>query len=180
MAPLLLVIDESPLAINAGPDSAKDLGPSGPSPTSLKYPKVMDITALPTEIFDILVSHLSLRDVVRCRRVDRKWQIAFSETDTCRQLLLDCYPNSREVRSRAGLQSLGADWAALLARVAARYHHLERGVPCHCKRLKLAQSFVVPEWCRHYPVGTWRRELQFENKTALFQHPDTLWTYDDG
>lgn len=39
---------------------------------------------------------------------------------------------------------------------------------------------MVPKWARYYPVAPWNRHLQFEEKTATFHYPDTLWTYDDG
>jgi len=65
-------------------------------------------------------------------------------------------------------------------KVASRYHHLKAGKPRNIERLPLAKSFMLPAWCRVYGVSKWQRFLQFEEKTAPFEYPDSLWTYDDG
>lgn len=68
----------------------------------------------------------------------------------------------------------------MFAQVAARYYHLKAGKPRSVEKLALGRSFVAPKWARNYPVATWQRHLQFEEKTAAFHYPDPLWTYDDG
>jgi hypothetical protein len=138
----------------------------------------MSITSLPNDIFLLIVAYLSPVDVILCRRVDKAFNAAFLESDLNRQLLLRIYPRVRELRATSGPDDV--DWAQVFARVAARYYHLQAGNPRVVEKLALGKSFVVPEWARSYPVGTWQRYLQFEEKTAPFHYPDPLWTYDDG
>lgn len=46
--------------------------------------------------------------------------------------------------------------------------------------MALGKSLVVPKWARHYPIAEWTRSLYFEEKSAPFDYPDTLWTYEAG
>ena len=48
------------------------------------------------------------------------------------------------------------------------------------EHLALAKSFILPEWCKNYPIAPWQRHLRFQGKNAPFHFPDTLWAYDEG
>jgi hypothetical protein len=138
----------------------------------------MDITILPNDIFLLVIAHLSPLDLILNRRVSKTFNAAFTESDLNRHLLLNHYPRVRELRNISNPNDV--DWCKMFAQVAARYHHLKSGKPRCVERLPLGRSFVVPKWARYYPVAPWNRHLQFEEKTATFHYPDTLWTYDDG
>lgn len=136
----------------------------------------MDITDLPNDIFLLILDYLSPKDLILCRRVSQSFNIAFTDTDLNRQLLKKHYERVRESR----LITHSDRWADIFAKVARRYHHLQTGTPRRIESFPLCKSFVVPKWARSYPVSSWNRHLQFEEKSAPFQYPDTLWTYDDG
>jgi len=154
----------------------------------------MDITELPNDIFLLIISYLDPKDCVLSRRVGHKWREAFTNSELCRHMLKS-YPRAREVR--LSLRGDEVDWSHVLGRVSARYHFLRAGKPRCIEKLPLGKSFVVPQWryipqtretvmsvlmvdSRHHGVATWQRHLQFEEKTAPFHYPDTLWTYDEG
>ncbi|RDW64765.1 hypothetical protein BP6252_10416 [Coleophoma cylindrospora] len=137
-----------------------------------------DITELPNDIFLLIVTQLSPRDLILGRRVSRQWHAAFTQAELARHVLLLHYPRASEIRSIKSERD--ADWACLLAKIAARYHFLKLGRPRSIEKLSLAQSFVRPEWARYHPVAPWKRHLQFEDKTAPFHYPDKLWTFDEG
>lgn len=139
----------------------------------------MDITTLPNDVFIIIVSFLGPQDCIRCRRVNRNFNRVFTDdTDysLCKYIVQRHYPRAREVRD-AGQYS---DWAHILSKVAARYHFLRSGKPRSIEKLALASSLVLPAWARRYSVAPWQRILHFEDKSAPFHYPDTLWTYDNG
>lgn len=58
----------------------------------------MEIIDLPHDVFLIIVAHLSARTVVRCRRVSRRWNAAFSDQDFSLQLMKWHFPRCREMR----------------------------------------------------------------------------------
>lgn len=138
----------------------------------------MDITEFPNDIFLLVVSCLSPKDLVLCRRVSKSFSAAFAESDLNYKLLKFHYPRVRELRN--GNDGDTRDWSEAFKQVAARYHHLKSGKPRSIEKYPLGKSFVVPIWARFYPVAPWQRHLQFEEKIAPFHYPDPLWTYDDG
>ncbi|KAN0122516.1 hypothetical protein V8E51_000842 [Hyaloscypha variabilis] len=138
----------------------------------------MSITALPNDIFLLIVAYLSPRELILSRRVCQKFHDAFMEFELNRHVLLRHYPRARELRNAD--QDVYVDWSCLFSKVAERYHHLKSGIPRSIEKLPLAKSFVVPQWSRNYGVAPWQRHLQFEEKEAPFHYPDTLWTYEEG
>lgn len=135
----------------------------------------MDITGLPNDIFIIITSFLEPADCIRCRKVNRRFNYAFTDPDFCRTFVGQHYSRAREVRNADSR----SDWSEVLSKVAARYHFLEAGKPRSIERLALASSLVLPAWSRRYGVSPWHRILHFEGKEVPFHYPDTLWTYDD-
>ena len=138
----------------------------------------MNITTLPSDIFLLIIDYLSPSDLILNRRVSRAFNAAFTEPDLNRHVLLKLYPRVRELRNISNPDNV--DWCGIFARVAARYHYFKAGKPRSVEKLALGRSLVVPKWARHYPVATWQRHLQFEEKSAPFHYPDPLWTYDNG
>lgn len=90
------------------------------------------------------------------------------------------YPRARELHLSQDTPKSPIDWAETFKRAATRYHYLNRGAPRAVETLSLAKSFILPEWCRNYPIAPWQRHLRFDESTASFHYPDTLWTYDEG
>jgi hypothetical protein len=138
----------------------------------------MDITALPSDIFLIIISYLSPSELVLARRVCKSFFAAFTEADLNCLLLHQHYPRVRELRFP--LNKDQADWSDLFAKVAARYYHLQAGKPRAVQKFSLQNAYVSPEWAKRCSVATWSRHLQFEARSAPFHYLDTLWTYDNG
>lgn len=140
------------------------------------YLSKMDITAFPNDIFLIIIAHLTPKDLILCLSVNKRFFAAFKASELNRHVLVQHYPRTRELR----YLDESVDWAQIFAKVAGRYHHLRAGTPQSISKLALGRSLVVPQWARYYPISPWQRHLQFEEKTAPFHYPDTLWTYEDG
>ena len=138
----------------------------------------MDITALPSDIFLLIIKHLSSAEMISNRRVSKHFYAAFTEAELCRQRLYQHFPRARELRHADRTARL--NWADTFSKVARRYHHLKSGNPARVEKFALGKSFVVPTWARYFPVATWDRHLQFEDKHAPFHYVDPLWTYDHG
>jgi hypothetical protein len=138
----------------------------------------MDITALPNDIFLLIVAYLSPTELILSRHVCKKFHDAFTDSELSRHVLLKHYPRARELLITD--QNASLDWSNLFAKVASRYHYLQSGIPRSIEKLPLARSSVMPQWSRYYGVAPWQRHLQFEEKTAAFHYPDPLWTYDEG
>lgn len=138
----------------------------------------MDITTLPNDIFLLVIEYLSPSDLILCRAVSKQFLGAFTDSELNRYVLQKHYPRARELRGDVKYEQV--NWPDTFAKVAARYHHLRTGKPRRIEKLGLGKSFVVPTWARYYPISSWHQQLQFEEKTAAFHYPDTLWTYDDG
>jgi len=137
----------------------------------------MDITAFPNDIFLIIISYLSPSEIILNRCISKSFHAAFTESELCRHVLQQNYPRAREFRDVSDRDSI--DWSNLCAKVASRYHYLKAGKPRSIQTLALGKSFVVPQWAKYYPIAKWAQHLHFEEKTAPFHYPDTLWTYDD-
>jgi len=149
------------------------------SSTSCHQVDIMDISLLPNDIFLLIVAHFSPKDLILSRRVSVRWHRAFTESDLNHHLLRQNYPRVRELRTiKNGGEAI--DWAQIFATVASRYHFLKTGKPRSVEKLALGRSMIAPAWAKSYPINYWARHLQFEEKTAPFHYPDTLWTYEDG
>jgi hypothetical protein len=140
--------------------------------------RAMDITTFPNDIFLIIISYLSPSDIILNRSISKSFHAAFTEPKLCRYVLQQHYPRVRELRHTGDGEP--TNWSHILAKVTARYHYLQAGKPRSIQKLALGKSFVVPKWARYYPVAKWAQHLQFEEKTAPFHYPDTMWTYEDG
>lgn len=142
----------------------------------------MLLVDLPNDLFLLIVAHLSPKDLVCNRRVNRQFYAAFTEDELNRHLLIDHFPRVRELREKDGdcFKPYSTAWPDIFSRVASRYHYLKEGRPRSIEKYALKKSFVLPEWSRSYAVASWRRHLRFEERTAPFHYAETLWTYEDG
>lgn len=173
--------------------------------TLSKQQNKMNITELPNDIFLLIISYLSPPDLITNRSVSKRFHATFTESDLSRHMLQQHFPRTRELRKKEPYELASKDWACAFAKVASRYHHLQSGTarksvsrgvglcsPSHLplkysvdiviriEKLAIGKSFVAPSWCRFYAVAPFQRHLQFEEKSAPFHYPDTLWTYDEG
>jgi hypothetical protein len=140
----------------------------------------MNLVELPNDLFLLIVAHLSPRDLVLSRQVNKQFYSAFTESDLNRHVLLQHFPRVREIQLVKSEPKSSVDWADLFSKVATRYHYLKAGKPRGIERFAVARSRLAPEWSSYYPVGQWNRELAFEGKKAPFHYAETLWTYEDG
>jgi hypothetical protein len=155
----------------------------------------MNITALPNDIFLLIIAYLSPKELILCRRVSKQFHAAFTQPDLSRQVLVSHYPRARELRITD--QNASVDWSGVFSKVAGRYYHLKSGIPRSIEKLPMGRSSAALQWTRHYPVAPWwvlqstsqnpfipnlsrDRHLSFLEKTTAFHYPDPLWTYDDG
>ncbi len=144
----------------------------------IKTTTTMNIINLPNDIFLLITLYLPPEDLICNRRVSKAFYAAFTESELNRHLVAQHYPRALELRDIT--QSGPNNWAKIFANVARRYHYLKTGTPRSVEKLPLGKSYVKPDWARNYPVAPWQRDLQFEEKRALFHYPDTLWTYEKG
>ncbi|KAL2271221.1 hypothetical protein VTJ83DRAFT_592 [Remersonia thermophila] len=162
----------------------------------------MDIAGLPHDLFLLVIFLLSPRDCVRLRAVSRRWHAAFTDDFVSQQLLRWNFPRCRELRMAAAIASVPSpisssgiwprnleaelvdfadespSWSALFARVARRYHHLNKGRPRHVLKLDMPAScrdgsFGFSFW----PVAPWHRFLRLNEKISDFHYPDPAWWY---
>ena len=138
----------------------------------------MNITNFPNDLFLLIIAHLSPSDLILNRRVSKSFYTAFTEADLNRHMLRQHYPRAREVRDLVDTSQ--GNWADVFVKVAGRYHYLKTGKPRSIEKFALGKSFVVPSWAKSYPISSWQRHLQFEEKTAHFHYNDPLWTYSAG
>lgn len=159
-----------------------------------------DLTYLPNDIFLLVISYLSARDAVLCRRVSCSWHLAFSNDETCQSLIRWHFPRCRELRrfqaevkvdsndlpppvtspsTTAGQLVLpSSSWSYVFPAVARRYHHLRSARPRMVEKIDIVQDSKD-----HGPfrsVEPWNRWLNWNDKSATFQHHDPTWTLDDG
>ncbi|KAG9235761.1 hypothetical protein BJ875DRAFT_528267 [Amylocarpus encephaloides] len=140
----------------------------------------MNLLDFSNDVFLIIIAYLSPRELILARCVSKQLRAALTEDSLNRRLLSQHFPRARELRRLDDGKDEIVHWAAAFANVASRYHHLKAGRPQAIEKWPLGKSLSVPAWSRFYPVATWKRHLQFEEKTAIFHYPDTLWTYDSG
>ncbi|KAH7031183.1 uncharacterized protein B0I36DRAFT_289088 [Microdochium trichocladiopsis] len=164
-----------------------------------------DLTYLPHDVFLLVIPYLSARDAVLCRRVSRSWHSAFSSDETCHTLLRWHFPRCRELRRRddedkvdkvdkvdkgelpssasphfppSQFASPSSSWAYVFPAVARRYHHLRLAKPRIVEKIDVVQESKERGPLRG--VEPWNRWLNWNDKSATFQHRDPTWTIDDG
>ncbi|KAJ1333471.1 F-box-like domain-containing protein [Microdochium nivale] len=147
---------------------------------------VADLTHLPNDVFLLIISYLSPSDGVLCRRVSRSWHSAFSSDGTCHALLRWHFPRCRELRREPNEPALEAPyvspptsgWSHVFPAVARRYHHLRMAKPRIIEKIDVVQE--SKDRGPHRGVEPWNRWLDWNGKSAAFQHRDPTWTLDNG
>ncbi|OTB01550.1 hypothetical protein M426DRAFT_323438 [Hypoxylon sp. CI-4A] len=167
--------------------STNDIPPPGiediPSSHENGY-KVKDLTDLPNDLFLLITSYLSPQDSVLCRRVSRSWLSAFTNENVSWTLMRWHFPRSREMRQATAesddekkkKKKKQPNWARLFAKVARRYYYLRAAKP----RLTEKIDCVHEGGALFRAVTPWTRWLRWNESTAVFQHRDPTWCFDDG
>lgn len=153
-----------------------------------------DVSLLPQDIFFMILSYLEPWDIIRCRRVSRSWQQAFSNSQNLSRILKREFPFAREVRElrREHSTSSGTPeasnsteeeerWQAAFDRVAARYYHLGHGKPRFVQKYAIWGNDFKGTYQKWYPVQPWdcHKSHRSERIDFIFE-PSPFWTYEDG
>ncbi|MCJ1374784.1 hypothetical protein MMC20_006016 [Loxospora ochrophaea] len=149
------------------------------------------LSDLPPEIFLMIIQYLDPVDLVRCRRISKKWHEAFSNPHLLKATLIQHYSQARELRSlRAvgvlhqpfalGTHNEKFSWKSIFDNVVARYQALKAGTPRLTKRIQCLQGTAKGSF-RYDRVGRWDQCL-WPNDFRMrdVEYPDECWTYDDG
>ncbi|KAK7951882.1 uncharacterized protein PG986_007610 [Apiospora aurea] len=141
-----------------------------------------DFTDLPQDVFLLIITYLSSRDSVACRRISHAWHDAFTSEHASLLLLRWHFPRSREARALgSGSKSPGTrreSAAALFAKVARRYHHLRQAKPRLIEKIDVVQEATHRDL--HRGVAPWDRFLRWNDNKAIFQYSDPTWCMNDG
>ncbi|KAH7163029.1 hypothetical protein B0J13DRAFT_615634 [Dactylonectria estremocensis] len=148
----------------------------------------MGLTDLPFPVFLDIVRLLPSRDSVRCRQVSSKWRCALTRQDLTVSLILAHFPRAREARmlrrwltdgrgdgdgDAEGLEADRADWAAVFARLARRYSHLEAAWPWKTSKVQTFNRGTAV-----WGVTPWNRFLKLRSRAADFESWDPVWTFE--
>lgn len=102
--------DTEPHRHSGVPDSVNDTGSGSGSDTgnarggasNSVAAVIKDLTDLPSDVFLLIISHLSPQDSILCRRVSRAWRAAFATPDVSWHLMRWHFPRCREMREGVG------------------------------------------------------------------------------
>ena len=163
----------------------------------------MDVVQLPTELVLHVMGYLTPREVLRCRRVCRRWRDTFAGQEVSRMLLHNHFPHCRELGlakaasllefERRGLRldmapnfrveveiiaRDGPNFAAAFAAAAERYHNLRLTQPRSVEKIEMARAADLDQRVfRWKAFAPWRRYLLFNSIEAPFHHADPMWWY---
>ncbi|RWA05530.1 hypothetical protein EKO27_g9573 [Xylaria grammica] len=143
------------------------VGDTGTSSTTRDPP------SLPVDLFHLLSDYLTPEDCIRCRRVGRRWNDAFSSQDLSRRLMHRNFPRAREMRNAANAP-ISPDWAQIYPIVARRYFHLRSARARRIERIDIDPKSYFE------PVKPFKRWLQRRGKIYPFQREDPNWCMEDG
>lgn len=146
-----------------------------------------DLAFLPRDLFLLISELLEPKDLVRCRRVSRAWNEAFSNPDILLPLFKRHFPWTQEFKD---LQpgSSKYDGSSVTAesirhafdQVVARYDHLERGTPRSVQRHSLCSEMGWSWEQQFYPVQPWEGHASHYLGEVDRQFTEAMWTYEDG
>lgn len=162
--------------------------------TAISMPGAQDpgwqgMTQLPREIFWMVLGHLNPRDIIRCRRVSRSWNVAFGNPANLIFFLKEFFPLAKEVRAlheegRSSPAFATAEdhkyWRTLFDRIAARYDHLHRGTPRSVRKYRLCDEFGTSGEREFFPVQPWDMHATHLMQRVDCPFPESFWTYEDG
>ncbi len=148
----------------------------------------MTILDLPYTLFLEVLSHLAPADIVRCRRICRRFHEALTRQDLSISLILSYFPRSREGRLLRSFIAneennnhvISHDWSVVFARLARRYVHLSRVSASQCIKIKTLKVTDMKNGYRLRGVLPWDKSLRMENKKAPLHYKEPHWTFDAG
>ncbi|KAK7747715.1 hypothetical protein SLS62_008962 [Diatrype stigma] len=174
--------DTEPHRHSGVPGNGNDTG-TGMGMGTTNAVTIKDLTDLPSDVFLLIISHLSPQDSILCRRVSRAWRAAFATPDVSWHLMRWHFPRCREMRHGAGIamdSGLGpsggggnsppklkqkqrqrqetTQWAEVFPKVARRYHYLRAAKPRLIEKIDVMQQGTARG--RHYQ----RRQQQQQNE----------------
>lgn len=140
-----------------------------------------DLPYLPRELFSLVVDHLDPLDLIRCRRVSRAWNEAFTNT----MVLIDCleehFPLARETRyieSHPETVPIG-NLRQLFDQVVCKYYHLERVKPRSLRRYSLCDDFGPSGDREWFQVQPWSWHASHIREMVDHPIPEAMWTLED-
>lgn len=165
-------------------------GASDAAPGGLQARSSGDPACLPQDLLIQLAGYVDPWDLVRFRRVSRRWEAAFSDVYLIRRILKQEFENVREVCTML-TENTSEDRRyintnnqvlKLFDRLSCRYYHLTNGKPRSVSQIALADASVRgPILYSVGPLDLHRsREAGVANdvEKRLFEH--AFWSYDDG
>lgn len=155
------------------PNASSYTIPSGNGSTIML--PVNGLGGLPLDALLLVVSFLNPSDLVKCRRVCKSWNLAFSDSEVLYSCLKLFFPNAREVREvtpyirqirRAPAEfTFSYDWRGTFDELTARYLFMSRGRARTVHRLK---QYVRDESTYYYPVkGDFRTSVPYVSTCLL-------------
>ncbi|KAJ5921693.1 hypothetical protein N7454_009167 [Penicillium verhagenii] len=141
-----------------------------------------DLAFLPRDIFWLILAYLSPADLVRCRRVSRSWNEAFSNPDILVPLMRRHFFWTDEVKKlpTSFIDTKDYGVRSLFDQVATRYHHLEHGKPRFIQKYRLCDDFGGAGDREWYQVQPWESHASHIRQTVDRLFSEALWTYEDG
>lgn len=141
-----------------------------------------DLAFLPRDIFWLILGYLAPHDLVRCRRVSRPWNEAFSNPAILAPLMKRHFPWTQEVQDLhdKSIESDDHEARRLFDQVTARYHHLERGVPRSIQKYRLCDDFGASGDREWFQVQPWESHASHVREFVDRQFSEALWTHEDG
>lgn len=140
-----------------------------------------DLAFLPQDIFWLVLSYLAPRDLVRCRRVSRTWNEAFSNSAILIPLMKRHFPWTKEVQDlQAVFHENEHDTRHVFDQVVARYDHLERGKPRSLQKYRLCDDFGSSGDREWFQVQPWESHASHMRQIVDRQFSEALWTHEGG
>ncbi|KAJ5964851.1 uncharacterized protein N7479_004727 [Penicillium vulpinum] len=142
-----------------------------------------DVAFLPPELFWMILRYLQPNELVRCRRVSRAWNEAFTNPNILLPLLKRCYPWTKEaksLRSEISNEEKEDEGCRLFDQVASRYYHLGQGKPRSIEKYRLCDDFGSTGDREWYQVQPWESHASHKKRFVDRQFSEALWTFEDG
>ncbi|KAJ5143604.1 uncharacterized protein N7515_002391 [Penicillium bovifimosum] len=142
----------------------------------------LHLADLPRDLFWMVLEYLEPDEIVRCRRVCRDWNEAFSNPVVLLSLLKIQFPWTKEAEDLASDTSAQdrSQGRRLYDQVASRYSHLERGRPRSIQKLPLCEDFSSSGDREWYQVQPWETHGSHVRRLVDRLFSEALWTFEEG
>lgn len=141
-----------------------------------------DLVFLPRDLFWLVVCYLAPVDLVRCRRVSRAWNEAFSNPDVLVPILKTHFPRTQEVQdiqsSPSGAKN--GSYRQVFDQVVARYHYLQQGRPRSVQKYRLCDDFGSSGELEFFQVQPWEWHASHIMADVDHLFAEAMWTHEDG